>query len=86
VNSSARSLNVRISPRAHAILRHLAEQEQESVQAMADKAIEQYRRERFLREANADYAALQKDKSAWKAEFRERETWDGALYDGLVEE
>ncbi len=83
--SSSRTLNVRLSQHSHAVLRHLAEEERESMQSLLDKAIKQYRREKFLRGANADYAELRKDDAAWNRELREREIWDRALADGLDE-
>ena len=50
----SRTPNVRISPHAHELLRQLAEEEQASMQAVLDRAIERYRRESFLRAANRD--------------------------------
>jgi len=35
---------VRLSPRAHALLRQIADEEQQSMQAVLDKAIERYHR------------------------------------------
>jgi hypothetical protein len=77
---------VRISPGALDLLRRLAEEEQQSMQAVLDKALERYRRETFLRAANADFAALKNDPKAWKKELRERELWDQTLADGLAKE
>jgi len=78
--------NVRISPHAHALLRQLAQEEDESMQAVLDKAIEHYRREKFLRDANADFAALKRNPKAWKEELKERDVWEQALSDGLAKE
>jgi hypothetical protein len=39
----------------------MSEEEQKSMQAVLDRALERYRRERFLRAANADFAALRND-------------------------
>jgi hypothetical protein len=77
------SANVRISPRSHELLRQLAEQEDESMQAVLDKALDHYRREKFLRDANADFAVLKRSPRAWKEEFKERELWEQTLADGL---
>jgi hypothetical protein len=76
--------NVRLSPRSHALLRQIAGEEQKSMQAVLDEAIERYRRERFLHAANADFAALKRDPKAWKEELRERELWEHTLADGLA--
>jgi len=56
------------------------------MQAVLDKAIEHYRREKFLRDANADYAALRRNPKAWKEELKERDVWEQALSDGLAKE
>jgi hypothetical protein len=86
MKSATRTPNVRISPHAHELLRQLAEEEDDSMQAVLDKAIERYRREKFLRDANADFAALKRNRRAWKEELKERELWEHTLSDGLPEE
>ena len=75
--------NVRISLRAHRLLRQLAKQADESMQAILDKAIESYRREQFLRAANREYAALRRNAKGWKDALRERDLWEQTLADGL---
>lgn len=77
------SSTVRIDEETRAMLRKLAEKENDSMQAVLRKALEAYRRERFLDAANRSYAALRKDRKAWKAEIEERAAWDAALLDGL---
>ena len=77
------ALTVRISEYTHRVLRELAKQEDASMQAVLDAAIEQYRRERFLRGANADYAVLRRNQKAWKSVQAERQVWEGANMDGL---
>jgi len=63
MKSATRTPNVRLSPRAHTLLRQIADEDQQSMQAVLDNAIERYRRERFLHVANADFAALKESKS-----------------------
>lgn len=77
--------NVRISPHAHALLRQLAKEENEPMSAVLDKVLEHYRREKFLRGANADFAALKRDPKAWNEELAERALWEQTLVDGLGE-
>jgi predicted transcriptional regulator len=77
------SLTVRISSSAHAALRTLAEETDESMTEILDKAIEAYRKQRFLAGLNADFAALRKNPAAWEKELAEREEWDATLSDGL---
>jgi len=77
------SPNVRISATSHELLRRLAEEEGESMHAILDKAIERYRRERFLRSANEDYQAVKHGPQAWQQELEERAAWEQSLADGL---
>jgi predicted transcriptional regulator len=76
-------LTVRISRSTHAALRALADETDESMTEVLDKAIEFYRRQHFLAGLNADFAALRQDKAAWEDELAERESWNPTLADGL---
>jgi hypothetical protein len=67
-------------------LRRLAREEGESEQAVLERAVEHYRREKFLQDANAGFAALKKDRKAWKQEQAERSTSEQTLADGLEDE
>lgn len=78
-----RSTTVRISPGAHTMLRHIAEESKESMRSTLTKAIELYRRENFLQKANLAFAALHKDPKAWQEEIKERQDWDLALLDDI---
>jgi len=77
------SATVRISENSRNILRALAAQEGESMQAIVEKSIEQYRRQRFLEAVNAAYEALRQDNSTWKEMENERNQWEVTLSDGL---
>lgn len=77
------SVTVRISREAKEILQRLAAQSGKKLQTILDEAIEAYRRQCFLEEANAAFAALQADTDAWQEELEERATWDKTLGDGL---
>ncbi len=77
---------VRISERTRETLREIARTQQESMQSVLDKAVEGYRRERFIEDLNASYAELRNDPEAWKAVEAERALWDGTLMDGLAED
>jgi len=83
MKADSRAPNVRISANSHELLRRLAEEEGESMHAILDKAIERYRRERFLRSANEDYQAVRRTPEAWEQELQERAVWDPTLADGL---
>ena len=77
---------VRISQETREALRELARQTNESMQDILARAVEAYRRERFLREVNAAYAALHADVEAWREEEAERAVWEGTIADGLEPE
>jgi predicted transcriptional regulator len=77
------STTVRISDTSHKLLGELAAQEGVSMQAILEKALESYRRQRFLEEVNAAYAAARQDREAWEALQQERAAWEGTLADGL---
>jgi hypothetical protein len=67
------------------MLKSLAKQSGESMPAVLDRAIESYRRQRFLEGLNEDFKALRGNAKAWKQELDERSAWDAALSDGLEE-
>jgi hypothetical protein len=73
---------VRIKKETQNILRELAVSEGKPMQTILDLAIEEYRRQRFVQEANAAYATLRKNPKAWKAELIERREWDATMADG----
>ena len=68
-----------ISGSSREVLRKLAEESGESLQAILDKAIEMYRRHRFLEKANRAFEALRANRKAWKEELAERQAWDISL-------
>ena len=75
--------STRISEPTREVLRKLAEESGESMQAILDKAIELYRRQRFLEESNRAFEALRANPEMWKTEQAEREVWDITLADDL---
>jgi hypothetical protein len=77
---------VRINERTRETLREIARSQEESMQSVLEKAIEEYRRKRFIEDLNASYAELRNDPEAWKAVEDERVLWDGTLADGLPED
>jgi hypothetical protein len=72
---------VRITESAHRTLRDLADREHASLQTVLERAIEHYRRQRFLEAANESYAALRANGAAWNRELAERAEWDITLND-----
>lgn len=78
------STTVRIGDEARQALRQLADKTGESMQVILDRAIKQYRRQLYLEEANAAYAALRNKPDAWQEELDERSLWDRTLTDNLA--
>ncbi|HZS05085.1 MAG TPA: toxin-antitoxin system protein [Blastocatellia bacterium] len=78
--------NVSISESAHQLLSQLAEMEKISKEAVLDRALENYRRQVFLKQANAAFEALRADSGAWQEELEERELWNNTLADGAEEQ
>src|SRR5258708_16034294 len=81
MKSATRTSIVRLSQRAHTVLRQIADEEQQSMQAVLAKAIERYRRERFLHAANADFAALKTEPQPCQEGLIDRELWELRLAD-----
>ena len=80
------TMTTRISRRAHGILRRLAKQSGDPMNAVLDRAVELYRRQMFLESANQAYAALRKHRKAWQEEMAERKQWDRTLADDLEDQ
>lgn len=80
------SMMVRVSEQSHQHLREMAAQSGEPMQTVLDKALEQYRRQRFLEECHAAYCVLQQDPAAWADYQQELAAWDVTLLDGLEPE
>lgn len=75
--------STRISMPTREVLRRLAEESGESMQAVIEKALELYRRHLFLEESNRAFEALQANPELWKAEQGERDAWKITLSDDL---
>jgi predicted DNA-binding protein len=80
------STAIRVSRTAWQTLKELSARMGEPMQAIVDKAVEEYRRKVFLEEANKAYARLREDHKAWQEELEERMIWDRALADDLKDE
>lgn len=77
------SITVRVSARTGERLREMARRTGEPMQSLLEKAVEDYRRKRFLEEANRAFTALRNNPGAWKEETEERKAWESTLWDGL---
>ncbi len=74
---------IRVSVETRDALHELAHTAGVPMQQVLEQAIETYRRQRLLAEANVAYAALREDAAAWNDLARERSAWDATLSDGL---
>ena len=74
---------IRVSEKTRATLRALAAARGESINEVAEKAVDLFRRQQLLETTNAACAALCRDPEAWQELQAERTTLDGTLADGL---
>lgn len=74
---------LRVTERTRDAVRALAEGKGSSMQQVVEEAIEAYRRQVVLEQANEAYAHLRKDRAAWNEMTAERELWDETLADGI---
>lgn len=74
--------NIQIDRETYAKVLVLATKLARSVPEVLEQAVENLRRQLFLEESNAAYAALQQDAKAWQAELDERAIWETTLSDG----
>jgi hypothetical protein len=77
---------VRVSNSTHETLRALSDEAGESMQSVIEKAVDQYKRRKFLEGLSEDFRALREDREAWQEETEERELWENTLPDGVENE
>ena len=75
---------IRISDTAHGTLQKMSRAEGKPMAALLDEAVEALRRQRFLEQLNAAYAALRANPAEWESIEAERLEWDATLPDGLA--
>jgi len=80
------SATIRITNESRDTVRELARETGLRQQEILDLAVEAYRRQLFLKNANSAFAALHSKPAAWTGEQAEREAWDGALGDGIEQD
>ncbi len=77
---------VRVHETTHRSLKEMARETGEAMADILAEALQQYRRQRFLKGLAEDFAALRSDSAAWDDELRERQVWDATLSDDLEED
>ncbi|CAA7601230.1 Hypothetical protein DEACI_1883 [Acididesulfobacillus acetoxydans] len=80
------STTIRINSSTLQVLKQIALQTGEPTQTTLDKAIEAYRRQVFLQQANNAFAELQKKPELWQEELSERQEWETTCNDDLWED
>ncbi|MGM0760433.1 MAG: hypothetical protein ACQEUB_12105 [Thermodesulfobacteriota bacterium] len=78
-----RTTTIRISTEAHALLRQIAQEENEPMQSVLNRILHKHRREQLLMKTNAAFSELQKNPDQWKEEQKERALWEQTLADDL---
>lgn len=76
---------VRVSEKTHSTLQTLAREVGAPIGDVVDRAVELYRRQRIIEQANAAYAVLRADPEAWAEVQAERAAWESTVADGLEE-
>lgn len=74
---------LRIGEETHRKLRELARREGVSMQAVLDKALEEYRKKQFFDSLGAAFEALKTDPKAWAEEQQERKVWAQTVADNV---
>jgi predicted transcriptional regulator len=74
---------VRISARAHDLLKRQAQETGQTMQVVLEEALELLRRKRFIDGVNADFTRVREDERAWSEMLDERSAWESTVADGL---
>lgn len=79
------STTIRLPVATRELVREIAAEENSSQQEVLRRAVDLYRRQRFLQEVNVAYASLREDQAEWDAFRSETVEWDATLRDGARE-
>lgn len=74
---------IRVSREVYNDVKLLAQNQQENMQDIIERAITEYKKKKFFESLNSAYEKLRSNPEAWNGELREREEWDHTLSDGL---
>jgi hypothetical protein len=74
---------VRISARAHDLLKQQARESGQTMQGVLEEALELLRRQRFIDDVNAGFTRVRQDERAWGEMLDERGEWESTVADGL---
>ena len=77
---------VRVGRRTSAAIARLARESGVARKDVVAQAVERLRRHRLLESVNQGFAAMKKERGAWRDEVDERQSWEATLSDGLPNE
>ena len=76
---------IRVTKQLYQTVKLLAKQENENIQRLLERAVNEYKRKKFFEEMDSAFQRLEADGSAWQEELKEREAWERTLKDDLEE-
>ncbi|SDB45102.1 hypothetical protein SAMN05660653_02185 [Desulfonatronum thiosulfatophilum] len=77
---------IRISTNSHVLLKQIAKDEAEPMQAVLERLLRKYRAEQLLQRTNEAFAELRGNPEGWADEQQEREIWGKTLADDLQDD
>ncbi|MHB8996126.1 MAG: hypothetical protein ACYC63_12845 [Armatimonadota bacterium] len=77
---------MRLDLATQAVIRELARERKQPMNLIVKQAVDCYRRELMLDQANAVWATMRDDKAKWEEEMAEQSMLDGSLLDGLADD
>ncbi|MDD4146084.1 MAG: CopG family transcriptional regulator [Clostridia bacterium] len=77
-----KTTTIRVNRDIYNSIKLLAQKQNENMQDIIEKAINDYKKKKFFDELNTAYVKLMADPKAWEEEVKEREEWDAVLADG----
>lgn len=86
MTASTKQRNIRVTETTHRTLSDLAAQSGESMTAIVEHAVDRYRREQVLLQANAAWSELMLDPEFRAEMAAEDALWDTTVGDGLEDE
>jgi hypothetical protein len=77
---------IRVRKDIYDAIKSLAQQRNEKIQDVIEKAVKEYKKKKFFEELNMGYASLQAVSQDWAVETAERKEWEVTLRDGLEDD
>lgn len=84
--TTTKQQTVRVSEKTHKYLREMSELTGKPMTAVLDQAVERFRHEQVLKEANRAWAAMMEDPDTRAEIEAEHKILEGTLLDGLEDE